>query len=202
MDRITLKNMAKQQISGNIGVLFVCMLIYTVITGAVTAIPSIGPIASVVISAPLEIGLITIFFKLKNGEPPKIEELFKHFDVMAHAILLSLLITIFTFLWSLLLVIPGIVAALSYSMAPYILAENKSLTAMEAMKMSKQMMNGHKADLFVLYLSFIGWELLVSITFGIAGIYVFPYMQATMVNFYDSIKGVYNIDNSSEVYDA
>ncbi|MBQ2897237.1 MAG: DUF975 family protein [Clostridia bacterium] len=201
MNRIELKAMAKQQISGNIGALFVCMLICIVISSAVSAIPSIGAIATIVISAPLDIGLITIFLKLRNGEPPKLLELFNHFDVLAHAILLYILIPLFTFLWSLLFVIPGIIASLSYSMAPYILAENKSFTAMEALNASKKMMNGHKADLFILYLSFIGWGLLVSVTFGIAGIYVFPYMEATKANFYYSIKENYT-DTSFEVYDA
>ncbi len=200
MDRLTLKSMAKEQISGNIGVLFVCFLIISILTGIAAAIPGVGSIAALAVAAPLEIGLITIFAKLKSGYPPKVEELFKHFDCFAQALLLYILISLFTVLWSLLFIIPGIVASLSYSMAPYILAENKNLTAMEALNMSKQMMNGHKADLFVLYLSFIGWGILVSMTFGLAGIYVFPYIEATIYNFYDSIKGYTNIN--AEVYDA
>ena len=201
MDRLTLKSMAKEQISGNIGVLFVCFLIISILTGIAAVIPGVGSIAALAVSAPLEIGLITIFAKLKCGYPPKVEELFKHFDCFAQALLLYILIALFTALWTLLFIIPGIVASLSYSMAPYILAENKNLTAMEALNMSKQIMNGHKADLFVLYLSFIGWGILVSITCGLAGIYVFPYVEATIYNFYDSIKGYTNID-SGQVYDA
>ena len=200
MDRITLKNMAKEQIRGNLGVLFVCFLIVYAITSAAALLPSVGPIASLVLSAPLEIGLITIFLKLKDRQPPEIKELFNHFDCLAHSVLLNILTSVFTVLWSLLFVVPGIVAALSYSMAPYILAENKHLTAMEALNMSKQMMNGHKADLFVLYLSFIGWGIIVSITFGIAGIYVAPYMQATLANFYDSIKVCTSAN--AEIYDS
>ena len=200
MDRITLKSMAREQIRGHLWPLFLCYLIVTIITSAAAMIPGIGSIASLALSAPLEIGLITIFFKLRNGESPKVSELFNHFDCFAHALLLYVLTGIFTMLWSLLFIIPGIVAALSYSMAPYILAENKNLTAMEALNLSKQMMNGHKADLFILQLSFIGWGIVTALTCGVAGIYVAPYMQATMVNFYDSIKGYTNIDNA-EVYD-
>ena len=73
-------------------------------------------------------------------------------------------------------------------MAPYILAENPELTASEALNKSKEMMNGHKLDLFVLQLSFFWWYLLGSITFGIAYIYVLPYVSATIANFYNSIK--------------
>lgn len=200
MNRIELKEMAKAQIRGNIGILFVCVLICTIITSAVSAIPSIGAIATIALSAPLDIGLISIFLKLRNGESPRIEELFNHFDCLAHAILLYILIALFSALWSLLFIIPGIVAYLSYSMAPYILAENKSLTAIQALNASKKMMAGHKTDLFVLYLSFIGWGFVVAVTFGIAGIYVFPYMQATLANFYCSIKDGFS-HTTFEVYD-
>lgn len=201
MDRISLKSLAKQQIGGNIWMLFVCSLIVTVITTAASLIPAVGAVASLVLSAPLEIGLITVYFKLRDGYPPQIDELFKHFDILAQEILLYILISVFTMLWSLLFFIPGIIAGLSYSMAPYILAENKQLTAMEAINLSKQMMNGHKADYFVLQLSFIGWALLIPLTCGLAGIYVIPYMQATTVNFFDNIKGYRNINNA-EVYDV
>lgn len=201
MNRLELKSKAKQQLNGNTGILFICLLIYSVITGAVGMIPQIGAVASLVISSPLAIGVVVILFKLRDGEAPRIGEMFEHFDIMGSAILLNIYMAVLTFLWSLLFVIPGIIAALSYSMAPFILAENKSITAMEAIKKSKEMMNGHKADLFVLYLSFFGWMLLVPLTFGIASIYVYPYMLATITNFYDSIKdGCENFN--SEVYDA
>ena len=74
-------------------------------------------------------------------------------------------------------------------MADYILAENPGMAALEAIDRSKAMMDGHKADLFVLMLSFIGWTLLGAITFGIAYIWIVPYMSATYVNFYNTIKG-------------
>ena len=73
-------------------------------------------------------------------------------------------------------------------MSFYILADNPNMTASEAITASRAMMDGHKADLFVLHLSFIPWLLLCGITFGLAGLYVFPYMQATEAAFYDSIK--------------
>ena len=98
--------------------------------------------------------------------------------------------SLFTYLWALLFFIPGIVKALSYSMAPYILAENKGKSALECINESKEMTKGHKMELFVLGLSFIGWGLLCGITFGIAAIWVAPYMQATMANVYNSLKPV------------
>ena len=73
-------------------------------------------------------------------------------------------------------------------MAPYILADNPELTANEALSKSKEIMDGHKFDLFVLQLSFFWWYMLSAITFGIAYIYVIPYVSATTANFYNSIK--------------
>ena len=73
-------------------------------------------------------------------------------------------------------------------MAPFILADNPELTAREALSKSKKIMDGHKFELFVLQLSFFWWYLLEGITFGIAAIYVTPYVNATTTNFYNKIK--------------
>ncbi len=73
-------------------------------------------------------------------------------------------------------------------MALYIYAENPEMGALDAIKKSQEMMNGHKMDLFVLELSFTGWALLSTITFGLVGIYVTPYMIATFTNFYKTIS--------------
>ena len=101
---------------------------------------------------------------------------------------LYIITNFFTFLWSLLFVIPGIVKIYSYSMAPFILADNPDFTAREALSKSKKIMNGHKFELFVLQLSFFWWYILDWITLGIASIYVIPYVNATTTNFYNKIK--------------
>ncbi len=95
---------------------------------------------------------------------------------------------LFIFLWALLFYIPGIVKFFSYSMMGYIMLDHPEMNWQSALNESKQMMAGNKADLFVLYLSFIPWMLLVSVTFGIAGLYVYPYMYTTIANFYRSLK--------------
>jgi len=102
--------------------------------------------------------------------------------------LLNIMIAIFTCLWSLLFVIPGIIKAISYSMAYFVLADNPELSAKEALDESKRITSGHIGDLFVLYLSFIPWVLLGAITCGLALIYVVPYMQTTMANYYLELK--------------
>lgn len=95
---------------------------------------------------------------------------------------------IFVFLWSLLLIIPGIIASYRYRMAMYIIHDDPEVGIMEAIRASKQMMIGHKMDLFVLDLSFIGWGLLCVVTFGIATLYVGPYAAATQAAFYDNLQ--------------
>lgn len=178
INREELKQKAKQQISGKIGILFLC----TIIAGLV------GGIIPLILTAPISIGMAMIYLNVTKGKKPEVVDVFKGFDIFGQSILLVILISVFTMLWSLLLVIPGIIKGLSYSMAPYVLAENPEMTALEALNRSKQIMSGHKMDLFVLYLSFIGWALLGCITFGLVYIYVGPYMQATTANFYNQIK--------------
>lgn len=97
--------------------------------------------------------------------------------------------TLYILGWSLLFVIPGIVKAYAYMMVPYILAENPGISKERAFQISMQMMDGHKMEAFILDLSFIGWNLLNAITFGILGIfYVNPYRNATYAEFYSAIK--------------
>ena len=96
--------------------------------------------------------------------------------------------TIFIGLWSLLLIIPGIVAAYKYSMVNYVMIDNPELGVMGSIRRSKEIMRGHKLDYFILHLSFIGWIILSVLTFGILLLYVSPYVSVTEANFYNSIK--------------
>lgn len=96
---------------------------------------------------------------------------------------------LYIFGWSLLFIIPGIVKAYSYMLVPYILAENDDLDKDRIFQMSRDMMNGHKMEAFVLGLSFFGWNLLGAFTFGILNVlYVNPYINATMAEFYSALK--------------
>lgn len=96
---------------------------------------------------------------------------------------------LYIFLWSLLLIVPGIIKSISYMMIPYLLTENPEMDKNRAFELSMQMMEGHKMDAFVLWLSFFGWLLLGILTCGILNLfYVKPYMDATMAEFYTAIK--------------
>ncbi len=192
--RAELKAMAKEQIRGNIGILFVIALIIGLISGAAGAILAFIPggslIASIIITPAFTISLLRVYQNLVLARKPQVGDAFSGFDDFWTAFKAQLLVAVFTFLWSLLFVIPGIIKTFSYSQTMLVVAENKGISAREALNRSKAMMEGHKMDLFVLGLSFIGWALLCGITFGIAYIWVGPYMQATLVNFYNDVKPV------------
>ena len=190
MSRQELKAKAKEQIKGNIGILFVMMLIVGAVGGLANVIPVVGSIAAAIVVIPaFSIAMVIVYLKLVSGVKPEIAELFQHFNKFWASFKVTFFMGLFTMLWSLLLYIPGIIKGLSYSMSMYILAENPDMPALEAIDRSKKMMDGHKMELFVLMLSFIGWYLLCMVTFGIAAIYVVPYMSATLANFYNNIKG-------------
>lgn len=117
-----------------------------------------------------------------------------------------LLKEVLIFLWALLLIIPGIVKSYSYAMVPYILAENPDIQAREAILLSKQMTDGHKLDMFILDLSFIGWYILGGLLFGIGVIFVNPYYDATHAQLYmtlsnNSYRGTTNDEGHYENYD-
>ena len=184
MDRAVLKGMAKEQIKGNIGILFVITLIVSVIT----YVASMIPVASLIVTPAFSLATVCIYLNMAKGIKPEVKEIFAHFSEFWPALKVTLLVGIYTFLWSLLLIVPGIIKSYGYSQAMYILAENPGIGGREALKQSEEMMNGHKMELFMLQLSFLGWILLGACTLGILYIWLIPYMQATMTNFYNGLK--------------
>ena len=96
-------------------------------------------------------------------------------------------------LWSLLLIIPGIIKSLSYAMTMYIVKDHPELTVNEAIDLSKDMMYGHKYDLFYLYISFIGWYLLSILTLGIGTFWLMPYIQTAQASFYEDVKAEWEL---------
>lgn len=183
-DRSDLKAAAKSQIKGNIGILLVCTLVISLITAVAAPFFGVG----FLIAPSFSISLVMIYLAMTNNVRPQVGDVFQGFNLFGKALWLSVITGFFTFLWSLLFFIPGIVKAFAYSMAPYILAENPQMTAREALDESKRITKGYKGDLFVLQLSFIGWMLLVPLTLGLLGIWLNPYMSAATANAYLHIK--------------
>ena len=189
MDRAILKSAAKRQIKGNIGILFAISLLSGLITGALSAIPLVGSIAGMLLSAAFSLALIDIYMGVSDGRKPEVGDLFSQIRNVLPAFCTTFLVGLFTFLWSLLLIVPGIIKGCSYSQAMYILAENPGISPTEAINRSKAMMDGHKMEYFLLGLSFIGWSILGIFTLGILYIWLIPYMQTTLANYYRSLKG-------------
>lgn len=194
MNRAELKARAKESLGGGIfqngwlmGV--VTILIVSAITSIAGVIPGIGALVALVIAGPLMFGKGFIFLKQsRDGQPINLADLFKGFsEDFGQTFLLGLMIYIFTFLWSLLFIIPGIIKGLSYSMAFYIKADHPEMQWNECINESKRMMVGHKGELFVLYLSFIGWMIVGSLAFGIGSLWVCAYMEATEAQFYNEL---------------
>lgn len=135
-------------------------------------------------------GYLKVTLRLAKKESTTIGELFEGFrkSNVFKSIKVTTLMTVYTLLWSVLLIVPGIIKFISYSMAYYILLDHPEYTASEAIKKSQELMKGHKLDLFLLSLSFIGWFILGIIigffTFGIPFLWIYPYYITTVSHFY------------------
>ncbi len=142
----------------------------------------------------LSVGIASFMVNIINDKEHSIDMLFKKFDkTIGKTLLVYLLESIWIFLYTLLLIVPGIIKSISYSLVTYILADDNysDKTASEVLKLSEEMMKGHKMDFFILQLSFIGWHLLAIFTLGILEIWVLPYHAVANTKFLYDIKTEY-----------
>ncbi len=161
--------------------------LYPALEPAVTALSiyaAISGIVSFLIGGTVTLGKCRFFLDLHDRKPLQFQTLFSQFHQFGNGFCLQLLTGIFTTLWTLLFIIPGIVAACRYAMAPYIQAEHPEYTAMESIRASKAMMIGHKWEYFCLIMSFLGWILLCALTLGIGDFFLRPYVAASDAAFY------------------
>lgn len=203
MTRVELKEKAKESLKGKWGESIKIYLIYLLISFVVGLVEGfilgllnvseqtsalLTDATSLILSALFMLGMASFYLKIARNEEVTYKELFSKTNMFVATLLVMLLVYVFTFLWSLLFIIPGIIAAISYSQVYYIMLDNPELKTSEVVKMSKEMMKGHKMDYFLLTLSFLGWGILCLLTFGIGFLWLIPYMNVTTVNFYDSIR--------------
>jgi uncharacterized membrane protein len=165
-----------------------------VVTLIVAALPAASSIAVVgfIIAGPLLVGQAIYLIDMveTNSDGKKIELVIEGFKKsFVNSFLAMLLVGVFTFLWSLLFIIPGIIKYYAYAMTPYIIAEDPEIDAMAAIAKSQEMMRGHKMELFMLQFSFIGWYLLAGLTFGVGFIFLLPYVKTAEANFYVELRG-------------
>ncbi len=183
-----LMRQARERLRGKWGAAigFCVLMVLVSLTGA---IPFVGGIISLVISGPIALGQAIFFLSLTRRGNTNVGMLFEGFKNFGNALAAYILMAIFVFLWSLLLIIPGIIAQLAYSQTYYILANDKKVDALEAIRQSKKMMYGHKWKYFCLGLRFFGWMLLCILTLGIGLLWLYPYMFASYARFYDDLHG-------------
>ena len=152
------------------------------------------------LALPLSWGLTVSLLRNHREESVDLENLFDGFrgGRYTRVFCALFLVNLFTFLWALLLIIPGIMKAFSYALTPYILLDEPELTARQAITRSCEIMEGRRWKLFCLYLSFIGWGILSLLTFGIGFLWLVPYMNASIAAFYEDARAEYEAENSIE----
>jgi uncharacterized membrane protein len=187
-ENVVLMQMARESLKGKWGLAIGTLVVYILISLGIQLIPYVGPIASLIISGPFALGLSYFSLSISRNQDAKLEQIFQGFNNFGTALGTYLLMLLFTVLWAILLIIPGIIAAISYSMTFYILADDHSIGAMDAIDKSKKMMDGYKWKFFYLGLRFFGWALLCILTLGIGFLWLIPYLQVSMAKFYEDVK--------------
>jgi uncharacterized membrane protein len=188
---VELMRMARESLKDKWGMAILTFVVYMIVVSAIQFIPIIGQVAILFVGGPFAVGLAIYFLAISRNQEAKLEQIFMGFQNFVNAFLAYLLMMIFVLLWMLLLIVPGIIAALSYSMTMFIIADDSNISAMDALRKSKKMMDGFKWKYFCLGLRFLGWALLCILTLGIGFFWLFPYMQTSMAKFYDDVKAIY-----------
>ena len=183
-----LMQQARETLRDKWGLAIGTFFVYLLITGVLQSIPVLGTIGSLILSGPLILGATLFSLSLSRNQEATFEQIFKGFDNFAIALPAYLLMLLYIVLWMLLLIVPGIIAALSYSMTFYIIADDNTISAKDALKKSKAMMQGNKWKLFCLGFRFFGWFLLCILTLGIGFLWFIPYVHVSMAKFYDDVK--------------
>lgn len=193
--RSQLKRLAKQQLKRNWGIAL----------GAITLCSAMSVVAFMIggpaLANVVAVGLVAAYMAIVRTGKANIVSIFDGWKSFGPAFIAGILVPLYTFFWSLLFWIPGIIKSYAYAMTNYIIKDNPDITAKEAITESRRLMRGNKWRLFVLDLSFIGWDILCVLTLGILTVYVVPYKMATRAAFYDAVKQAKEQSYAEETYD-
>ena len=184
--------MAREMLTGRWGegaLLMLCMWGLEIAGQILVFIPLLGLIAYIVLFAPIVAGFMAFFLNISRKQEAPINMLFAYFNRMGTCVAALLLNMVFVFLWSLLLIIPGIIKSIRYSQIWFIIADNPDISASEALRRSDAMMKGSCWKYFCLSLRFLGWSILCLFTLGIGYLWLGPYMMTSYANFYEDVKG-------------
>lgn len=203
MNRIEIKEEAKQLTARYFSQFWKSFLIIFASTLVLTALLGIffgGSFAFIIqmLLLPLYIGYTGYILKLVRGKEAVIADIFQSYKNIGLILLTTVISYVTVVCGYLLLIIPGIILTYSYVMVGYLLADindNNVTNANRILRKSQEMMNGYKFDYFIFQLSFIGWQILCAITFGIAYIYVIPYFTFANIVYYEKLKELRRISN-------
>lgn len=184
MDNVLFMRKAKEQLANNWTNALLGTLIYLVIMGVASA----TYVAELVLAGPLMFGYVLFIGCLIDTKVVNLNLLFKGFDRFVETLIAGLLTSLAVSVGTALLIVPGIILACGFGMTFFIMADDANISGIDAMKLSWDMMNGHKMDFFCLQLRFIGWILLSLLTCGVGFLWLAPYMTATSLNFYRQLR--------------
>lgn len=190
-ENVVLMRMARESLRGKWGLAIGTFVVYLIIIGSVQVATQFFPLSgllSLLIAGPLVLGWSIFALSISRNQEARLEQIFEGFNNFGTALGAYLLMVLFTLLWTLLLIIPGIIAAISYSLTFYILADDNKIGPMDAIDKSKKMMDGYKWKFFCLGLRLFGLALLCILTLGIGFLWLAPYAQVTVAKFYEDVK--------------
>lgn len=183
-DHVALMRRAKQQLQGQWLEAALATLIYMLLVSLASA----TYVGELIVYGPLTLGYIVYLLNLCLRRVSLFNLLFNGFNRFMETLVAGLLFMLIVSVASIFLIVPGIIAACGLSMTFFIMADDSNITGLDALKMSWNMMRGHKWDYFCLMFRFIGWALLCLLTFGIGYLWLYPYMTATSANYYHSLR--------------
>lgn len=192
MDRQQLKQTARDALGNQIfNEYWIAGVVVSLVYGVIFSVASVTYVGDIILLGPLLSGFSYVVMQaVRSGEKMDVGEFFsKGFENFGAKLLLGLMQTIFLSLWTLLFCIPGIIKSYSYSMAFFIQNDNPEYGWKECIDASREMMDGHKMDLFILDLSFLGWYIVGSLVLGIGTLWVTPYHMAARAAFYEELNG-------------
>ncbi|MBQ2736586.1 MAG: DUF975 family protein [Clostridia bacterium] len=200
ISRSELRARARQTLGGKIfGNQWLFPLLVALIINAVTAFAGGTFVLVIVLTGSIMVGSAAYYVGIVRGN--KADDLNPLLDGVKEDfggnLVAGLLVTLFTFLWSLLFIIPGIVKSYSYAMTYFIKKDNPGMTGQQAITESRKMMKGYKWKLFMLDLSFIGWYIVGALCLGIGTLWVTPYHQTAKAHFYEELKGTPVVEAAS-----
>lgn len=180
---------ARESLSGKWALAIGTVLLYMIIVGASSyIIPFVGSLITFVVAGPLVLGLCGFTLNIVRGKEAKLENLFEGFNNFGNAFIAYLLMVVFILLWTLLLIIPGIIAACAYAQTFFIMQDDPEISPTDALSASKKMMDGHKMRYFLLSLLFGLMIIASAILLFIPMFWIMPWMYVTYAKFYEDIK--------------